>query len=42
MVIVEDVTNNFDASTIITVSIEYNKILHNTRIFSNHHKMGGK
>jgi hypothetical protein len=43
MVIVEDGSNNFEATTFRTVSIEYNKILQITpAIFSNLHRMGGK
>jgi hypothetical protein len=37
MVIVDDTTNNFAASTPITVSIEYNR---KNTIFSNEHKVG--
>jgi hypothetical protein len=42
MVILEDVANNYDASTLRTVSIEYNRILENTQIFSKLHRMRGK
>jgi hypothetical protein len=42
LVIADDATNNFDASTLRTVSIEYHIILQITGIFSNHHKMVGK
>jgi hypothetical protein len=42
MVIEDDATNNVDTSTLRTVSIEYQRILQITQIFSNHHKMGGK
>jgi hypothetical protein len=42
MVIVEVDSNDYDASTPRTVSIEYQSILQDTQIFSNHHKMGGK
>jgi hypothetical protein len=33
-------TNNFEASTFGTVSMEYNRVLQNTPIFSNLHKLG--
>jgi hypothetical protein len=42
MVIADDDTNNFDASTLRTVCIEYNRILQNTQIFSKLHRIGGK
>jgi hypothetical protein len=42
MVIMEDISNNYDASTLRTVSIEYNRLLQNTQIFSKVHIMGGK
>jgi hypothetical protein len=42
MVIVDDGTNNFDAFKLRTVSIEYNRILENTQIFSKLHRIGGK
>jgi hypothetical protein len=42
LVIVEEETNNYEASTIRTVSIEYNRILQITPIFSNLHRMGEK
>jgi hypothetical protein len=35
MVIVEDASNNYDASTLRTVSIEYNRILQNTPEYTN-------
>jgi hypothetical protein len=38
----EDVANNSNASTLRTVSREYNRILENTQIFSKLHRMGGK
>jgi hypothetical protein len=40
MVIAEDGTNNFEASTFGTVSMEYKRVLQNTPIFSNLHKLG--
>jgi hypothetical protein len=40
MVISEDGTNNCEASTFGTVSMEYNRELQNTTIFSNLHKLG--
>jgi hypothetical protein len=40
MVIVEEGHNHFEASTLGTVSSEYNRILQNTPIFSNLHKLG--
>jgi hypothetical protein len=42
MVVPDDATNHFDASTPGTVSIEYHRILKITQIFSNPHKMGEK
>jgi hypothetical protein len=42
MVIADDDTNNFDAFKFRTVSIEYNRILENTQIFSKLHRIGGK
>jgi hypothetical protein len=42
MVVVEDISNNYDASTLRTVSIEYNRILENKQIISKLHRMGGK
>jgi uncharacterized membrane protein len=42
MMIMEDGSNNYDAFTIRAVSIEYNRILQNTQIFSNLHRMSGK
>jgi hypothetical protein len=43
MVIEEDVSNNYDAFTLTTLSSEYNIILQNTlQIFSKLHRMGGK
>jgi hypothetical protein len=44
MVMLEDVYNNYDVSTLITVSsAEYNRLLlQNTQIFSKLHRMGGK
>jgi hypothetical protein len=41
MVMVEDESNNYDASTLRTVSIEYKRILKNTQIFSKLHRIGG-
>jgi hypothetical protein len=40
MVIAEDRCNNFEASTLGTVSSEHNRILQNTPIFTNLHKLG--
>jgi hypothetical protein len=42
MVIANDDTNHFDAFQFRTVSIEYNRILENTPIFSKLHRIGGK
>jgi hypothetical protein len=42
MVIVQVESNNCEASTLRTVSREYNIILQNTPIFSNLHRIGGK
>jgi hypothetical protein len=43
MVIVEDVSNNYNASKLRrVVFIEYNRILENTQIFSILQRMGGK
>jgi hypothetical protein len=42
MVILEDASNNYDASTLRTLSIEYNRILQITQIFSKLHIMDGK
>jgi hypothetical protein len=42
MFIAEDDSSNYEASTLRTVSSEYNTILQNTPIFSNLHIMGGK
>jgi hypothetical protein len=42
MVIAEDDTINVDASTLRTVSIEYNRILQNTQSFPKLHRIGGK
>jgi hypothetical protein len=41
MVILEDGYNNFEASTLGTISSEFNIILQNTPIISNLHKLGG-
>jgi hypothetical protein len=40
MVNVEDNSNTFEASTLITVSSEHNRVLQNIPIFSNLHKLG--
>jgi hypothetical protein len=42
MVTVDVATNNYEAFALRTLSSEYNRILQNTPIFSNVHKMGGK
>jgi hypothetical protein len=42
MVTVEVGSNTYEASTLGIVSSEYQRILQNTPIFSNVHKMGGK
>jgi hypothetical protein len=42
MVFGDDDTNNCDAFKLRTVSIEYNRILKNTQIFSKLHKIGRK
>jgi hypothetical protein len=42
MVIGDNDTNNDKASTLRTVSIEYNRMLENTQIFSKLHRIGGK
>jgi hypothetical protein len=42
MVIVEDVSNNYDPFTIRMDSSEYTRILKITPIFTNLHRMGGK
>jgi hypothetical protein len=42
MVITDDNTNNVDAFKFRTVSIEYNRILEKTQIFSKLHSIGGK
>jgi hypothetical protein len=43
VVIVDAATNNYEAFTLPTLSLEYNIILHITpTIFSNLHKMEGK
>jgi hypothetical protein len=42
MAIVEDASNNYEGSTLRTVSIEYNRLLQNTPIFSSMHRMGEK
>jgi hypothetical protein len=34
MVIVEDLSNNYDAFTLRTLSSEYNRLLHNTQIMT--------
>jgi hypothetical protein len=39
MVIVEDLSNNYDAFTLRTLSSEYNRLLQNTQIFSKLHRM---
>jgi hypothetical protein len=41
MVVVEDGYNNFEASILGTVfMLEYNRVLHNTPIISDLHKLG--
>jgi hypothetical protein len=40
MVIVEDGTNHFEASTLGTFSIEYNRVLKNTNILKLHKLRG--
>jgi hypothetical protein len=42
MLIVEVDSNDYDASTLRNISIEYHRILQNTQLFSNLHKMEGK
>jgi hypothetical protein len=42
MVIVEVGSNNYEGSTLRTVSREYNRILQITPLISNLHRMGGK
>jgi hypothetical protein len=42
MVMAEDGSNNLEDSTLGNVSSEYKRILQNTPIFSNLHKMGSK
>jgi hypothetical protein len=42
MVILEDVSINYEESTVRTLSSEYTRILQKTPIFSNLHRMGGK
>jgi hypothetical protein len=42
MVIVEDVSIDYEESTLRTLSSEYTRILQITPIFSNLHRMGGK
>jgi hypothetical protein len=42
MAIVEDVSIDYEESTLRTLSSEYTRILQITRIFSNLHRMGGK
>jgi hypothetical protein len=42
MVIVKDGSNNYEASTLRTLSSEYNIILQNTTIFSNLHRSNGR
>jgi hypothetical protein len=42
MIMVEDGSNNHDASTLRTLSLEYNRILKNTQIFSELHRRDSK
>jgi hypothetical protein len=40
MAMVEEVSYNYDAFTLRTLSLEYNILLQNTQIFSKLHRMG--